>query len=374
MRVFIYNGGLRLVGKSGVGQAILHQREMLRRARIDTADHWCQRAGAVHINTVLPDSVLAALAAKLMGRKVIYYGHSTMEDFRRSFRGSDRLAPLFRKWITFCYSLGDVVLTPTEYSRRLLESYGLKPPVYSISNGVDTEFFAPDPTRRASFRRRWGLREGERAVISVGHTIARKGLPEFLELARRMPEARFLWFGWTDPHLIPQEIRQAMEQAPENVTFAGFVDRETLREAYCGADVFAFMSHEETEGIVVLEALACGIPTVVRDIPVYNGWLREGQNVYKASGTDEFQQKAEGLLTGTLPDLTAAGRRVAEERSLSVMGERLREVYRLNSGWLRQGYDMILVARGRTLTASWKELNDTFLRLCRKLELLEDRS
>ena len=58
------------------------------------------------------------------------------------------------------------------------------------------------------------------------------------------------------------------------------------------------------------------------------GWLREGQNVYKASGTDEFQQKAEGLLTGTLPDLTAAGRRVAEERSLSVMGERLREVYR----------------------------------------------
>lgn len=38
MRVFIYNGGLRLVGKSGVGQAILHQREMLRRARIDTAD------------------------------------------------------------------------------------------------------------------------------------------------------------------------------------------------------------------------------------------------------------------------------------------------------------------------------------------------
>jgi len=49
---------------------------------------------------------------------------------------------------------------------------------------------------------------------------------------------------------------------------------------------------------------------------------------------------------------------------------RLREVYRLNSG----RYDMILVARGRTLTASWKELNDTFLRLCRKLELLEDRS
>ena len=52
---------------------------------------------------------------------------------------------------------------------------------------------------------------------------------------------------------------------------------------------------------------------------------------------------------------------------------RLREVYRLNTPALRQGYDLILVARGRTVTASWKELNDTFMKLCRKLDLLEDK-
>ncbi|WP_455580967.1 ribonuclease P protein component [Dysosmobacter sp.] len=51
---------------------------------------------------------------------------------------------------------------------------------------------------------------------------------------------------------------------------------------------------------------------------------------------------------------------------------RLREVYRVNGAALRQGYDLVLVARGRTLSAGWKELNDTFLRLCRKLELLGD--
>lgn len=50
---------------------------------------------------------------------------------------------------------------------------------------------------------------------------------------------------------------------------------------------------------------------------------------------------------------------------------RLREVYRLNWDKLQKGWDIILVARGRTATVSWKELNDTFLRLCRKLELLE---
>lgn len=52
---------------------------------------------------------------------------------------------------------------------------------------------------------------------------------------------------------------------------------------------------------------------------------------------------------------------------------RLREVYRLNGDKLRQGWDIILVARGRTVTASWQELNATFLRLCRKLDLLEEQ-
>lgn len=53
---------------------------------------------------------------------------------------------------------------------------------------------------------------------------------------------------------------------------------------------------------------------------------------------------------------------------------RLREVYRLNTPQLKQGYDIILVARGRTAKAPWKELNSTFLKLCRKLELLEEQA
>ena len=327
MKIYIYSGGEKLVGRSGVGQAIRHQRECLRRSGVATSEGWSRDAAAVHVNTVLPDSVLTALGARLRGRKVVWYGHSTMEDFRGSFKGSDALAPLFRQWIKFCYGLGDVVLTPTDYSRQLLEGYGLKRPVYSISNGVDTDYFRPDPSARSDFRRRYGLTEDVQTVISVGHTIARKGLPEFLDLARRIPSARFLWFGWTDPRLIPQEIVHAMEDAPGNVIFPGYVGREQLREAYCGADVFAFMSHEETEGIVVLEALACGIPTVVRDIPVYGGWLEAGKNVYKASNTDEFQQSVEGVLSGALPDLTSAGRTTAESRSLEAVGTRLREIY-----------------------------------------------
>lgn len=328
MEIYIYGGGERLVGRSGVGQAIRHQREALRRAGLPASDRWSRDTGAVHINTVLPDAVLTALHARLRRRKVVWYGHSTMEDFRDSFVGSNLLAPWFRRWITFCYGLGDVVVTPTPYARELLRGYGLRRPVYSLSNGVDTDFFAPDPALRDAFRARYGLKEGEKAVISVGHTIARKGLPEFLALAARMPEVRFFWFGWTDPKLVPAPVRAAMAAAPENVCFAGFVDRERLREAYCGADAFAFLSHEETEGIVVLEALACGIPVLVRDIPVYRRWLTDGENVYKAADDETAYRRLTGILDGTLPDLTAAGRAVARARSLEAVGRCLEEIYR----------------------------------------------
>ena len=50
---------------------------------------------------------------------------------------------------------------------------------------------------------------------------------------------------------------------------------------------------------------------------------------------------------------------------------RLREVYRLHAPQLKKGYDVVLVARGRTAACPWKDLNETFLRLCRKLDLLE---
>ena len=99
--------------------------------------------------------------------------------------------------------------------------------------------------------------------------------------------------------------------------------QEELRDAYCGADTFLFCSHEETEGIVVLEALACGTPVLVRDIPVYDGWLTDGVNVYKAADNTGLQNKLAAMLQHRLPDVTAAGRSVAEARALPVIGRAL---------------------------------------------------
>lgn len=91
MKVRLYKGSLKLVEKSGVGRAVHHQEAMMEATGTDICRAGDRDADIVNINTVFPDSVAAAIAAKLRGQKVIYYGHSTMEDFRRSFKYSDLL-------------------------------------------------------------------------------------------------------------------------------------------------------------------------------------------------------------------------------------------------------------------------------------------
>jgi 1,2-diacylglycerol-3-alpha-glucose alpha-1,2-glucosyltransferase len=328
MKIYLYKGGFSIVSKSGVGSAIRHQEQMLRETGAPVTAQW-KEADVVHINTVFPDSVIAAYLAKKQGKRVVYYGHSTMEDFRNSFIGSNKAAPLFQKWICFCYGLGDVILTPTDYSRRLLTGYGISKPVYAVTNGVDIDFFRADKNAGRQFRQKYGIPEDKKVVISAGHLIRRKGIFDFLNLAARMPETLFIWFGGGNSWAVPRDVKRAVRNKPENVMFAGYVEPQELKAAYCGADVFAFFSHEETEGIVVLEALACEVPVVVRDIPVYAGWLEDGIHVCKAADTESFQKKLEMIFSGECAGLTAEGRKLAEEHGMMPTGMRLNLIYQM---------------------------------------------
>ena len=270
---------------------------------------------------------MAVLRARITGRKIVYYAHSTMEDFRRSFPGSGWLAPLFKRWVKWCYQMGDVIITPTDYARNLLLKYGIQRPIYSLTNGVDTVFFAADETRRQIFRKRYGLSQQDQVVISAGHTIERKGILDYITLARQMPQVKFFWFGHTPACLVPKAVRRAMEQAPHNLRFAGYIGQEELRDACCGADVFAFLSLEETEGIVVLEALSCGISIVLRDIPVYQGWLPEGGGIWKVRDAADFQQAVREALACPRHDACKIGRRIALSRRLENVGQSLARIY-----------------------------------------------
>ncbi len=329
MKTLLYTGDQKIVAKSGVGEAVRHQKKLLELLGWEETENKKNDYDAVHINTIFPGSLFMSLRARRQGRKVVYYAHSTMEDFRNSFTGANLVAPLFKKWITFCYNTGDIIITPTDYSKQLLESdkYRINKPVYSLSNGIDTEFWKPDKAAGRRFREKYGIPSDKKVAISVGHYIDRKGILDFIEMGRRMPQTEFYWFGYTNLYMIPGKIRRAIRQAPANVHFPGYVNRDELKEAYCGSDVFLFLTKEETEGIVLLEALACEIPVVLRDIPIYSEWLWNGVDVYKGGNVEEFLDITGKILSGTACSLTAQGRKMAVERDFVRVAGKLKDIY-----------------------------------------------
>lgn len=325
MKVYIYSEMQKKIAKSGVGRAIYHQKKALSDFGVTLVDS-VEEADVVHINTVLPNSYRLAKKLRKAGKPLVYHAHSTKEDFRNSYIGSNLVAGLFKRWVISCYTKGDVIVTPSEYSKGLLKGYGIKKDIFAISNGIDLEDYRRDEQAGKEFRRKYGFSDEDKVVISVGLLIKRKGVHDFVEIARRLPQYKFIWFGWSNLNLVGHEVRRAVKNAPENLIFAGYVDKPALQAAFSGSDLFMFPSYEENEGIVVLEALAMRTPALLRNIPVFNSWISSG-GAYLANDTDEFVRLTEDILEGRVPSLVENGYEVVRSRSFAQTGRQLAEAY-----------------------------------------------
>lgn len=327
MKLCLYTGNYKKLETSGMGKAILHQLKALEDQPLDVVTEFDPTADILHLNDWFPRSYLLAKRAKHKGMKVVYHAHSTEEDFRNSFRGSNLVAPLFKRWLEACYRLGDLVITPTPYAKAILQTYRLDRPILAISNGIDLSVFDRSHADAKGFRERWGVSGEEKLVVSVGHFIERKGIVDFIRLAKRHKDVRFIWFGYSPSSVLTREVTQAMKNKTPNISFPGYIDAGELRDAYAAADCFLFMTKEETEGIVLLEAMAMQVPVLIRDIPIYSEY-EDGVSLYKAISDDEFDRKLLGILDQTAPSTVIRAYEEVRKRSIDKIGYQLYEAYR----------------------------------------------
>jgi len=279
----------------------------------------------VHCNLIGPATVAVAKSATVRDIPLVLHSHVTAEDFRESFRGSNRIAPLLRRYLRWLYSQADLVLCPSEYTRGVLEDYPVSAPIEPITNGIDRESLEGFEQFREEYRARYDL-EGF-VPFAVGSVFERKGLSTFCRLAQQT-DYEFAWFGEYDTG--PQAaatVRKWTQNPPEDVTFAGWV--EDVRGAYAAGDAFCFPTHVENQGIVVLEAMACGKPVVLRDIPVFEEFYTHGHDCLKCRSEGEFLEALDEL--ANKPDLRDGlgerGRETAAEHGLDRVGDQLREHY-----------------------------------------------
>lgn len=304
----------------GIRESVRHQRKMLDRLGIDRTTEPRLDADLLHLNLMGPRSVWYAKRARARGVPVIAHTHVTAEDFGDSFRFTNQLAGPLRPYLEWAYGLADALVCPSAYNRRLIGGY-TETPTTVISNGVDRGKLDGFEAFEAEYRERYDLESP--TVFAVGHVLKRKGLETFVETARRMPELDFAWFGPIDRSLKGRETKRLIDDSPDNCLFAGFI--EDIRGAYAAGDVFFFPTHEENEGIALLEAMSTGTPALVRDIETFS-WLKDGENCLKSAGS--FERELEALKDPELRErIGTNAARTSQSFALSNTARQLRELY-----------------------------------------------
>lgn len=327
MKICLYFEAERIISGSGIGRAQSHQIIALESAGIAYTLDPNDEYDLLHINTIGPISMATIAQARRRGKAILFHAHSTEEDFKNSFIFSNQVAPLFKKHLISMYSQADEIVTPTPYAKRLLESYGIKTPISYISNGIDIDKYKYDDDKAYAFRRYFGLKKEQKVVIGVGLYLKRKGLHDFLDVAVLFPDITFIWFGFSPSISIPNDLRVKIKNHAPNVILPGYVKGAIIEGAYMDSDLFFFPSYEETEGIVVLEALAAKCPVLIRDIGVYEDWLENDVTCYKAHNNSEFADKIKAFYENKLVNTVDKAYELAIDRTLDKIGLRLKELY-----------------------------------------------
>jgi 1,2-diacylglycerol 3-alpha-glucosyltransferase len=233
------------------------------------------------------------------------------------------------------YKPFQLVTAPTKVICDILDAQGIER-TFRVPNGVDTKRFSPklDP---APIRKILGVRPGEKVILSAGRVSFEKNLNVLVrackELERDGEEFRLVITGDGPAFSSVKKLVSDLSLSGRTV-MPGFCRSFELPYYYAAADVFVTASTFETQGLAMLEAMACAKPVVGANslaIPEsvkdnYNGYLFEPHNV------SDCASKISAVLNASparRASLCAAARRTAEALSVQKSTDRLLEAYSL---------------------------------------------
>lgn len=306
----------------GISSSVKNQRKILKQNEIQFTERPDLESDILDINVPGPRSIFYALRARRKNIPVVMHSHLTAEEWEGgSFRFTDLLSTPFKYYLKFAYSLADQIICPSDYNKNLIKEYTDTPKTV-ISNGVDKERLEGFENLREEYMERYALESP--VVFCVGLVLKRKGLEEFIETAREMPELDFVWFGYLHENLKTRETKKLIENSPDNCQFTGYI--EDIRGGFAAGDIFFFPTKEENEGISLLEALSCGKPVLIRDIEIFD-WLEDGKNCLKSDGN--FKEKLEELKDKDLrQEIGQEAEKKSEDFELDEIGDKLIQLYK----------------------------------------------
>lgn len=294
IKITMFSSADKVAGQ-GVGSAY---RELVSLLQTQCSDQFTieinryHKSQISHYHTIDPQFFLSTFSKK-RGKKIGYV-HFLPETLEGSLRIPQPFRGLFYRYIIAFYKRMDqlVVVNPSFIDK--LVAYGItRDKITYIPNFVDSDHFHPvSPAKKAALRQKYGVNTDKFVVLGSGQIQERKGVPDFIRLARQNPDVEFIWAGGfsfgrlTDGY---RELKQVVENPPANLRFTGIVSRDEIAELNNLVDLFLLPSYNELFPMSVLEAFSCGTPVMLRDLDLYHSIIADDYE--PAKDVNEMQMK-----------------------------------------------------------------------------------
>jgi glycosyltransferase involved in cell wall biosynthesis len=231
-----------------------------------------------HHPYLLGDAALRA--ARRRGLPLVYTHHTLYEKYTHyvpldSEPLKQFVIRLSSQYANFCTR----VIAPSGSIADLIGKRGVRAPIEEIPTGVDVQFFAQGQGRK--FRHSYQLSENALIVGHLGRLAPEKNLEYLAEsvaiFLKKHRQACFLVVGSGPSESAIHRIFKSKNLA-DRLLMAGSKTGHELADAYQAMDVFVFASHSETQGMVLAEAMACGLPVIALDASGVREVVVDGQN------------------------------------------------------------------------------------------------
>lgn len=243
------------------------------------------KADVTSIHTAGPIGLFKLLTCK----PTVVTAHIIPDSFIGSLIGVKYWYGLLKWYLTFFYSRANLVLAVSPKVESELIKMGVKSKIKLFPNPINTKRFKRDFDLRKQEREKLGISNEEFVVLGAGQIQTRKGIADFAETARKLPNIKFVWIGGQPFKAITEvdkKLSFEIENKPANLSFAGVFGYDEMPAIYNIADVFMLPSFQENAPMAVIEAASCSLPIVLRDIPEYKMLYKNGH--YIGARDDEF--------------------------------------------------------------------------------------
>lgn len=228
------------------------------------------------------NSFIGAIYCKFFDRKLVLRSEST--KYEKSWRRTVFM-PLTKFMV---HSANAYTASGTRARDYLIALGALKEKIFIGYSTIDVKRFSKDSKlslkQKIELRKKLGIGRNDKVIMFNGQLILRKGvydlLVAFKRIQKKYPEAKLLMVGYG------QELGGIRKYINKNmlkkkVILTGFIENTLLPKYYAISDIFTLPSREETWGIVVNEAMACGLPVVVGDrVGSSEDLVKDGKNGY----------------------------------------------------------------------------------------------